>query len=112
MIYEFTAGHNYWYIDTDQKYLKITDKTDETIIKETDQLGLLVQIEGNRIAAYESTYALIGVSTPIVDNHFFLEDGNAHIIWQEDPKVITLFFEGSNKAVRAYWDHNLNTPPQ
>lgn len=83
MIYEFTAGDNYWYIDTDRKYVKITDKHDETTIKETNQLGLLAQIEGARIAAYEGTYGLIGVSATIIDNHFFLEDCNNRIIWQE-----------------------------
>ena len=36
MIYEFTAGYNYWYIDTNRKYVKITDKNDGTVVKETD----------------------------------------------------------------------------
>lgn len=89
MIYEFTAGYNYWYIDTDRKYVKITDKNDGTVVKETDQLGLLAQIEGDRIAAYEGTYDLIGISAPIVDNHFFLEDCHNRIIWQEPEKANT-----------------------
>jgi len=89
MIYEFTAGRHYWYIDTDLKYIKITDTDDGNTVKETDQLGLLAQIEGARIAAYEGTYGLIGISAPIADNHFFLEDCSHHIIWQETEKANT-----------------------
>ena len=91
MIYEFTAGYNYWYIDTDRKYVKITDKNDGTVVKETDQLRALAKIEGGRIAAYDDTCDVISISAPLVDNHFLLEDYHP-IIWQEDPQVINLFF--------------------
>ena len=99
MIYEFTAGDNYWYIDTDRKYVKITDKNDGTVVKETDQLRALAKIEGARIAAYDDTCDPISISAPIADNHFFLEDYHP-IIWQEDPQVINLFFEDFTKVVR------------
>jgi hypothetical protein len=101
MIYEFTAGDNYWYVDTDRKYVKITDKNDGTVVKETDQLRALAKIEGARIAAYDHTCDVISISAPIAENHFLLED-HYPIIWQEDPQVINLFFEDFTKVVRAY----------
>lgn len=112
MIYEFTAGDNYWYIDTDRKYVKITDKNDGTVVEETDQLRLLAEIEGDRIAAYDDTCDPISISAPLVDNHFLIEalvdnhilidDCDLRIIWEEDPQVINLFFDGFTKVVRAY----------
>ena len=62
MICEFTAGTEHWYVDTDKTYVKIFDNIDQRVIKENHNLGLLGQLEGNRIAAYEGTYAMIGVS--------------------------------------------------
>ena len=108
MIYEFTAGYNYWYIDTDRKYVKITDKNDGTVIKETDQLSLLIQIKEDRIAAYDDTPYPISISAPIVDNHFFLEDLSHRpdpyfsVIWEEDYRGINLFFKDFTQLVRAY----------
>ena len=108
MIYEFTAEDNYWYIDTDRKYVKITDKNDGTVIKETDQLNLLIQIKENRIAAYDDTPYPISISAPIVDNHFFLQDlsplpdRSFSIIWAENHGVIYLFFKDFTQLVRAY----------
>ena len=112
MIYEFTAGDNYWYIDTDRKYVKITDKNDGTVIKETDQLSLLIQIKEYRIAAYDDTPYPISISAPIVDNHFFLTaciqdlshlpDPSFSIIWAEDYRAINLFFKDFTQLVRAY----------
>ena len=108
MIYEFTAEDNYWYIDTDRKYVKITDKNDGTVIKETDQLSLLIQIKEDRIASYDDTPYPISISAPIADNHFFLEDlshrpdSDHSIIWAEDYRAICLFFDGFTQLVRAY----------
>ena len=102
MIYEFTAEDNYWYIDTDRKYVKITDKNDGTVVKESDQLRLLAQIEGARIAAYDDTCDVISISAPLADNHFLLGDYDIEFIWQEDLRVINLFFEDFTKVVTAY----------
>jgi len=84
MICEFTAGTEHWYVDTDKTYVKIFDNIDQRVIKENHNLGLLAQLEGNRIAAYEGTYAMIGVSPTITTTHFFLEGGKEanRIIWR------------------------------
>ncbi len=84
MICEFTAGTEHWYVDTDKKHVKIVDKITGTVTKESFNLGLLGQLEERRIAAYESTYAMIGVSPRIKSDHYFLDDGNNRIIWMED----------------------------
>lgn len=83
MILEFTAGQEYWYIDTRTKYIKIVDKVTNTIRKECNNLGLLGQLEGRRISAYEGTYAMIGVSQVIKDDHHFLQGDENRIIWME-----------------------------
>ena len=84
MIYEFTAGTQHWYIDTDKTYVKILDTVDDCVIKESRNLGLLGQLEDSRIAAYEGTYAMIGVSPTITTTHFFLdkEKTTNRIIWR------------------------------
>ncbi len=84
MICEFTAGTEHWYVDTDKKHVKIVDKITDRVTKESFNLGLLGQLEERRIAAYESTYAMIGVSPRIKSDHYFLDDGNNRIIWMED----------------------------
>jgi hypothetical protein len=84
MIYEFTAGTEYWYIDTSEKYVKVVEKITEKVIKENHNLGLLGQLEGRRIATYEGTYAMIGVSPVIKHDHYFLEGSGNRIIWMED----------------------------
>jgi len=84
MICEFTAGTEHWYVNTDNKHVKIVDKITDTVTKESFNLGLLGQLEERRIAAYESTYAMIGVSPRIKSDHYFLDDGNNRIIWMED----------------------------
>lgn len=83
MIYEFTAGQEYWYIDTAQHYVKIVDKITDKIRVESNNLGLLGQLEGKRVAAYEGTYAMIGVSPTIKHDHHFLEGDGNRIIWME-----------------------------
>jgi hypothetical protein len=81
MICEFTAGTQHWYVDTDIQYVKIVDKITDTVVKESHNLGLLGQLEERRVAAYESTYAMIGVSPRIKSDHYFLEDCDNRIIW-------------------------------
>lgn len=83
MIYEFTAGTQYWYIDTRAKYIKIVDKITNRVMAESNRLGLVGQLENRRIAAYEGTYAMIGVSPPIKHDHHFLEGDGNRIIWME-----------------------------
>ena len=84
MICEFTAGTQHWYVDTDIKYVKIVDKNTDNVVKESHNLGLLGQLEERRIAAYEGTYAMIGVSPTIKTDHYFLEGCRNRIIWMED----------------------------
>lgn len=84
MIYEFTAGTEYWYIDTSTKYVKIVDKLTDKVKKESHSLGMVGQLEGRRIATYEGTYAMIGVSPTIKHDHHFLEGDTNRIIWMED----------------------------
>jgi len=84
MIYEFTAGTQYWYIDTRTQYVKIVDKISDTILTESNSLGLLGQLEGRRIAAYESTHTMIGVSQTIKHDHHFLQGDTNRIIWMEN----------------------------
>lgn len=81
MIYEFTAGQEYWYVDTDRTYVKIVDKITDKVRVENHNLGLLGQLELRRIAAYEGTYAMIGVSPVIKHDHHFLEGDRTRIIW-------------------------------
>jgi hypothetical protein len=89
MICEFNAGTEHWYIDTDTKYVKIVNKEDDRVIKETHTLGLLGQLEGRRIAAYEGTYAMIGVSSEVRTDHFFLDPTQENkIIWSEADTTI------------------------
>ena len=83
MIYEFTAGTEYWYIDTSEKYVKIVDKLTDQVKTESYSLGMMGQLEGRRIATYEGTYAMIGVSPVIKDDHYFLEGDTNRIIWME-----------------------------
>lgn len=83
MIYEFTAGTEYWYIDTSKKYVKIVDKITDKVKKESYSLGMMGQLEGRRVATYEGTYAMIGLSQVIKDDHYFLEGDVNRIIWME-----------------------------
>jgi len=84
MIYEFTAGTEYWYIDTSEKYVKIVDKITDKVKKESYSLGMVGQLEGRRVATYEGTYAMIGVSPVIKHDHHFLQGDVNRIIWMGD----------------------------
>lgn len=85
MIYEFSTKLQHWYIDTDDRYVKITDRKTNAAT-ENFNLGLLGQLEGRRIAAYEGTYAMIGISGPIKHEHHFIQGDGNRIIWMDDGK--------------------------
>lgn len=85
MIYEFSTNLQHWYIDTDIQYVRITDKMTNRCT-ENYNLGLLGQLEGRRIAAYEGTYAMIGVSGTLHQEHHFIQGDGNRIIWMDDGK--------------------------
>ena len=65
MIFDFLAGDARWYIDTDKTYLRISEEKTGKIRKESHDLGQVCQLEDFRIAAYEGTYAMIGISDAV-----------------------------------------------
>lgn len=65
--YDFIAGQEHWQVDIPNRYIRITDTEKDSILKESYDLGQLCQLEDFRIASYEGTYAMIGVSTQVDD---------------------------------------------
>ena len=67
--YDFIAGREHWQVDIPNRYIRITDTEKDSILKESYDLGQLCQLEDFRIASYEGTYAMIGVSKQVDDKN-------------------------------------------
>ena len=65
--YDFIAGQEHWQVDLPSRFIRITDTKSGDTLKYSHDLGQLCQLEDFRIAAYEGTYAMIGVSVPVDD---------------------------------------------
>ena len=62
---EFDSGAYSWVVDTELGYVRQSDTEDGLVFAESTDLGLIVQLEACRLAFYEGTYGLIGVTTKL-----------------------------------------------